>query len=425
MKFEEKCYVWDNGNPAMPKLIGELSFKHNQYIFAYASPLDVFEKNFVPPIFGLTKHLIQKSDQLFHGIRDASPDYWGRTILANQFHCEVEDLSEITVLLNSNSNRIGNLSFSRTDDINELSYALSDNSSIDLQELEYAIHLIIENPKIRLNNHLSDLLKHSASVGGARPKALIQLSGREYLAKFTSSHDYYPVIESEYFAMKMAKKVGINVADVELVKSNHPILLIKRFDRENGIRKNMVSALTILGLNEMESRYASYPELYLKTGEGREIVNRIIFNILVGNNDDHARNTSCFYQNGKLKLTPAYDVCPYPRATGESSHAMLISFNDRRSQLKTVLNASELFGLSKEEVKQMIRHQIEKIELYKNEINQEIIAKTNTDVLSVLEGRALLNPAIFNGLPLEEILKNDLNKERQNPTFTRYQYRPR
>lgn len=425
MKFEEKCYIWDNGNPAMPKLIGELTFKHNQYIFTYASPLTVFEKNFVPPIFGLTKQLIQKSNQLFHGIRDASPDYWGRTILANQFHCEVEDLSEITVLLNSNSNRIGNLSFSRTDDVNELLYALSDTPSIDLQELEYAIHLIVENPKIRLNNHLSDLLKHSASVGGARSKALIQLNGQEYLAKFTSSHDYYPVIESECFAMKMAKKVGINVADVELIKSNHPILLIKRFDRENGVRKNIVSALTILGLNEMESRYASYPNLYLKTGEGREIVNRIIFNVLVGNNDDHARNTSCFYQNGELKLTPAYDICPYPRATGESSHAMLISFNDRRSQLKTVLNASELFGLSKEEVKQMIRHQIEQIELHKNEINQEIIAKTNTDVLSVLEERALLNPAIFNDLTLEEILEKELKQESTNPTFARYQYRPR
>lgn len=104
---------------------------------------------------------------------------------------------------------------------------------------------------------------------------------------------------------------------------------------------------------------------------------------------------------------------------------MLISFNDRRSQLKTVLDASELFGLSKEDVKQMIRHQIEQIELHKNEINQEIIAKTNTNVLSVLEGRALLNPAIFNGLTLKEILENDLKQESPNPTFHRSQYRPR
>ena len=150
MNCEEKCYIWDNNNPTAPKLIGELSFNHNQYIFAYASPLVVFEKNFAPPIFGLTKQLIQKSDQLFYGIRDASPDYWGRSIIANRFNCEVEDLSEIDILLNSNSNRIGNLYFSRTDDVNELSYALSDNPSIDLQEIEYAIRLIVENPKIRL-----------------------------------------------------------------------------------------------------------------------------------------------------------------------------------------------------------------------------------------------------------------------------------
>ena len=422
IKNKEKCYIWDVEYPKSPKLIGSLEIQNNKYVFSYANSTILLTKNFIPPIFGLTKQLNQESEQLFYGIRDASPDYWGRSLLAYQHGCKIEDLNEITFLLGSNSNRVGNLYFSFTNDINEVFNGLK-NSPISLKELEYAIDFITKNPNTKLNNYFSDLLKHSASVGGARPKALIQLSGREYLAKFTSSHDYYPVIESEYFAMKMAKKMGINVADVELIKSNNPILLIKRFDRENGVRKNIVSALTILGLNEMESRYASYPDLYLKTGEGREIVNRIIFNVLVGNTDDHARNTSCFYQNGELKLTPAYDICPYPRATGESSHAMLISFNERRSELKTVLDASELFGLSKEEVKQMIRHQIEQIELYKNEINQEIIAKTNTDVLSVLEGRALLNPAIFNGLPLEEILKNDLNKERQNPTFYRSQYR--
>lgn len=73
----------------------------------------------------------------------------------------------------------------------------------------------------------------------------------------------------------------------------------------------------------------------------------------------------------------------------------------------------------------MIRHQIEQFELHKNEINQEIIAKTNTDVLSVLEDRALLNPAIFNGLTLKEILENDLKQKSPNPTFYRSQYRPR
>ena len=424
IKNKEKCYIWDVEYPKSPKLIGSLEIQNNKYVFSYANSAILLTKNFIPPIFGLTKQLNQESEQLFYGIRDASPDYWGRSLLAYQHGCKIEDLNEITFLLGSNSNRVGNLYFSFTNDINEVFNGLK-NSPISLKELEYAIDFITKNPNTKLNNYFSDLLKHSASVGGARPKALIQLNGQEYLAKFTSSHDYYPVIESEYFAMKMAKKVGINVADVELIKNNHPILLIKRFDRENGVRKNIVSALTILDLNEMESRYASYPELYLKTGEGHELVNRIIFNILVGNNDDHARNTSCFYQNGKLKLTPAYDICPYPRATGESSHAMLISFNDRRSELKTVLDASELFGLSKEEVKQIIRHQIEKIELHKNEINQEIIAKTNTDVLSVLEGRALLNPAIFNGLTLEEILRKELKQESSNPIFNRSQYRPR
>lgn len=84
-----------------------------------------------------------------------------------------------------------------------------------------------------------------------------------------------------------------------------------------------MSALTILGLDEMIGRYASYHELAVKVRERfsepaatlRELFSGIMFNILVGNTDDHARNHAAYYDPDTelLTLTPAYDICPVAR----------------------------------------------------------------------------------------------------------------
>jgi serine/threonine-protein kinase HipA len=138
--------------------------------------------------------------------------------------------------------------------------------------------------------------------------------------------------------MQLAKRVGLNVAPVRLAKSlGKDVLLIERFDRQpipqGRTRQALVSSLTIIELDESEARYASYQDLAeiirhrfthpKKTLE--ELFSRLIFNILCGNTDDHARNQAAFWDGHSLSLTPVYDICLQGRTGGEATQAMKIT----------------------------------------------------------------------------------------------------
>ncbi|MGI9322930.1 MAG: type II toxin-antitoxin system HipA family toxin, partial [Pseudomonadales bacterium] len=137
-------------------------------------------------------------------------------------------------------------------------------------------------------------------------------------------------------------------------------------------RSNMHSALTLLGLNEMEARYASYEDLAelvrRKFTEPkrtlREVFARLAFNILCGNTDDHARNHAAFWDGKAYTLTPAYDICPQNRTGGEASQAMLIAGGNRSSRVATCLDAHHHFQLDRGEAAQLIEAQIDTIQTH-------------------------------------------------------------
>lgn len=121
----------------------------------------------------------------------------------------------------------------------------------------------------------------------------------------------------------------------------------------------MVSALTLFGLDDMMTRYASYETLAEiirhrftePKATLREVFSRLVFNILCGNTDDHARNHAAFWDGTALTLTPAYDICPQGRSGNEASQAMLISGSNNLSQLKSCVEATHNFLLSGEEAR--------------------------------------------------------------------------
>lgn len=124
----------------------------------------------------------------------------------------------------------------------------------------------------------------------------------------------------------------------------------------------MVSALTIFEFDEMEARYASYETLaerirhkfYDASKTLHELFKRLVVNILVGNNDDHARNHAAFWDGKMLKLTPAYDICPQPRTGRTASQAMFIHGGKNASQLSECIAAAPQFQLSKQNAISMI-----------------------------------------------------------------------
>ncbi|MBW2690376.1 MAG: type II toxin-antitoxin system HipA family toxin [Deltaproteobacteria bacterium] len=295
-------------------------------------------------------------------IRDAAPDAWGRRVIINKqlglkgASTDTAELDELTYLLESGSDRIGALDFQRS----AKEYVARSTNKVSLAELLDSAERVEKG--IPLTPELDQALFHGSSIGGARPKALIEDQGIKYVAKFSSSSDLYSIVKAEFIAMRLAALSGLDVPPAKLVKAaNKDVLLIERFDRtrndQGWSRKCMLSALTLFGLDDMMARYASYESFaeiirhrFSEPKETlKELYSRLVFNILCGNTDDHARNHAAFWNGKELTLTPAYDICPQGRSGNEASQAMLIAGKNNLSQLKSCLEAAHHFLLSQEE----------------------------------------------------------------------------
>jgi serine/threonine-protein kinase HipA len=334
-------------------------------------------------------------------IRDAAPDAWGRRVIINKkfglkgSSIDTAELDELTYLLESGSDRIGALDFQRS----PTEYVPRTAANVNIKELIESAERVEKG--VALTPELDQALFHGSSIGGARPKALIQQEQDiKYVAKFSSSTDLYSVVKAEFIAMRLAEFAGLNAAPVKLVKAaNKDVLLIKRFDRvpkgKKWARKAMVSALTLLQLDDMMARYASYEDLseiirHRFTDPKhtlKELFSRLVFNILCGNTDDHARNHAAFW-DGKT-LAP-YDICPQGRTGNEASQAMLISGDNNLSQLKTCLETAHNFLLSEEEARDIFGNLIATIEQHWETVCEE--AELSEVDKKLLWRRQFLNP---------------------------------
>ena len=336
-------------------------------------------------------------------IRDASPDAWGRRVIINKLlglkgvNTDTNELDELTYLLESGSDRIGALDFQRS----PTEYVPRSTKSPSIEELSESADRVEKG--VLLTPELDQALFHGSSIGGARPKALIQDQNRKYIAKFSSSTDLYSVVKAEFIAMRLAALAELNVAPVELTKAvGKDVLLIERFDRiwKNSVwlRKAQVSALTLFGLDEMMARYASYETFaeiirhrFTNPRESlKEVFSRLVFNILCGNTDDHARNHAAFWDGKYLTLTPAYDICPQSRAGNEASQAMLICGSNNLSQLKSCIETAHNFLLSELQAREIIEKLITAIEQHWNTVCEE--AELSDADKKLLWGRQFLNP---------------------------------
>lgn len=308
-------------------------------------------------------------------IRDAAPDAWGRRVIINKklglrgAHTQTAELTELSYLLESGSDRIGALDFQRS----ATEYVPRSANIVSMEALIESAERVEKG--VPLTPELDQALFHGTSIGGARPKALVEDQGKKYVAKFPSSTDLFSIVKGEFIAMRLAEIAGLDVAPVKLVKAvNKDVLLIERFDRQakdgHWSRKAMVSALTLLGLDDMMARYASYETLaeiirhrFIDPKDTlRELFSRLAFNILCGNTDDHARNHAAFWDGQALTLTPAYDICPQGRTGNEASQAMLISGTNNMSQLRSCVEAANHFLLSEQDARAIFGQLIETIE---------------------------------------------------------------
>jgi len=409
---EAFVWIWLPG-ATEPVVAGKLTADADKLIFNYGKSY-LNRKNAIS-IYDVELPLKPGALPLLSGlimpgcIRDAAPDAWGRRVLINKklgvkgVDADSVKLDELTYLLESGSDRIGALDFQ----LSAIDYVPRTSVNVTLDKLLQSAERVEKG--IPLTTELDQALHHGSSIGGARPKALIEDDSTKYIAKFSSSTDLYNVVKAEFVSMRLADLIGLDVAPVGLTKSSQKdVLLIERFDRnhtgQGWQRKCMVSALTLLGLDEMMARYASYEDLAEiirhkftdAPATLRELFSRLVFNILSGNTDDHARNHAAFWDGQMLTLTPAYDICPQSRSGNEASQAMVISGENRMSRISASLQAARHFLLSEKEAVAIVEHQISAIVENWNAVCEE--AELSETDRTLLWGRQFLNPFAFDDL---------------------------
>src|SRR5712671_849016 len=195
---------------------------------------------------------------VFGALRDASPDSWGRRVIERHFGQAV--LSELDYLLNSPDDRAGALSFGLTQ--KPPAPKRKFNQTIVLAKLQAIADAIVndeESPDDPEVTQAGELLLEGTSMGGARPKAVVEDDEGLWVAKFNRSDDKWNHARIEHAMLALAQACGLTTAESKVVSIGaRDVLLIKRFDRANtdaGYRRaRMVSALTLLRAEDSAQR---------------------------------------------------------------------------------------------------------------------------------------------------------------------------
>lgn len=322
----------------------------------------------------------------FGGIRDTAPDAWGRRVIESRLKVPANSLPESVYLLHAGSQRVGALDIRPSREAEPtLGYGTWDN----LQYLMDAAQRIDEGIPVPAN--LEEIFAEGSPLGGARPKATVRDNEQVlWLAKFPSQQDAMNVPVVETATLRLAAAAGLTVPPVRLINLGaRTVMLIRRFDRywakpgrdarlaedllstapaagEVEKRFGFISGLTLLACTAMESPNKSYGDLAqairrychpsVIRGNNRELFERMVFNILVSNDDDHLRNHG-FLWDPRLpgwRLSPLYDVMPRATLASERRLHLGVGPEGRNATLDNAFAGREMFTLSAEFAAQSI-----------------------------------------------------------------------
>jgi serine/threonine-protein kinase HipA len=314
---------------------------------------------------------------VFGALRDSCPDYWGRRVIEK--YAGVAQLGELDYLLHSADDRAGALGFG----LNQKppSPRRKFNKTIELVKLQNIAEALMreENAKTGEAVQVQDLALIGTSMGGARPKAVVEDNDGLWIAKFNCPDDCWNNTRVERAMLELARTCGITVATSRLETiAGKDVLLVKRFDREktdNGYRKaRMISGLTLLraeeapGARDRWSYVLMAEELRRVVVEAKkdapELFRRMVFNALISNIDDHPRNHAVTAREREWKLSPAYDLTPSPViAQDHRDLAMEIGDQGRFANARNLLSQHSRFLLEEAEAKAVISVMTEKVRL--------------------------------------------------------------
>ncbi|MDB6088069.1 MAG: phosphatidylinositol kinase [Gammaproteobacteria bacterium] len=358
----DRLYLWLLTRPEQPLPIAELNLvRSNQGVslrylaawlqrgFPLSEDLPLIDEEFLPTEKGVAVGAVD----------DARPDRWGERVI----RCidKPARLSLLEYLYFAGDDRSGALGVSTSAE-HYLPRRLGPLPTLDeADQIHGLIRKVQENEPIPPEQRR--LISPGVTMGGARPKALLNIAGDQWVIKFANGEPTdTPLIE--HAAMTLARKAEIRVAATMAVTLTHGhAVAVKRFDRNRDVRVHCLSAG--VALRAAAERFG-YPELAqllrrkgvtagdLYVGHMRELFRRMVFNILIDNTDDHETNHALLMTDAQqYELSPAYDVLPSGQALGFQQ--MRVGEHEADSTLANALSMSQMFGLRKDDAVRELR----------------------------------------------------------------------
>lgn len=300
----------------------------------------------------------------FGAIRDSMPDHWGRLLIERRFGRA--QLEEFDYLTEGPDDRAGALGF--RGDLEPPDPRSRFNAVIDLAELQATADAVLAGERgrrVSLAGRARELLLEGTSMGGARPKAVVETDGALWVAKFGRDEDRWNDPLVEHAVLQLARECGLNAAISRIERIGHrDALLVRRFDRQwrggGYVRSRMVSALTLLRADDhvTDRRRWSYlafadeiRRVSSKPSEDlRELFGRMCFNAAISNLDDHPRNHAIVAHGRDWRLSPAYDLTPVPAMSATRRDlAMVCGPNGRWANRANLLGSAGRFLLDRTE----------------------------------------------------------------------------
>jgi serine/threonine-protein kinase HipA len=300
------------------------------------------------------KHRTRDTPAMFGVLIDAGPDEWGRRCLTKTRR--PPPVTQVEFLLAASGEGVGALHFTAN-----LGDPVRPPPERPFENLVHLQHIAgdIEAGK-EVDHALEPYFFHGSGLGGARPKSLIENDGREWIAKFNRDSDLVDMCRVELASMRMARAAGIEVPDVDLTETDRgPVILVERFDQAPNEQHHLVSVASLINkfdITEIDESTMSYPGItqlgkrigHLTSDLGADVFRRMLFNIAIGNTDDHLRNHAFMKRAAAsdYSLSPGYDIVPQISLQG--SHAIAIGPFGATPTVDNIQAAARRMGVADE-----------------------------------------------------------------------------
>jgi serine/threonine-protein kinase HipA len=392
----DALFLWWLADPAQPRLVGTLrgvrrhprqpggvSLEYSPAWLAdglaLSEDLPLKPGEFLPP----------EQDAAAGAVDDARPDRWGERVI--RLIDRPARLSTLEYLYFAGDDRFGALGVSTSDE----SYQPRRHGPMpQLADVPTMLSLVrkVEDGE-PVAEPLRRLITPGATLGGARPKALLQIDGEPWVVKFAEAGDPLDSPLIEHAAMTLAAKAGIDACETRALPLANALadghaVAIRRFDRAGGARLHALSAHVAL---RAAGEDFGYPELALLlrrraeaerfTAEGAQLFRRMVFNILIDNTDDHEKNHALLVdERQRYRLAPAFDVLPSGQALGYQQ--MRVGRDGAESTLDNALSEHRAFALTLREAQAACRAVAEVVDGWQAHFTAAGVTPRDLDLLA-------------------------------------------